>query len=571
MIRTGYFSKKRARILYLLLIGFVAIQFRLIYIQFYKHEHYKEKAIQQSTNFATIPAERGRILDREGKVIAESYLSKSIFTDPTQIKDQEKLEIFIDKASKVLGKSKADLKKACQKKSQFVWLARNLNFKQSQDLESLVKDTRGIYFRDEWTRFYRSGNMMAPIVGIVGTEHQGLTGLEQRYDKILKGQNGKERQIRNAKRKVLYQEVIEEPQSGKDVKLTLDMGIQTFLFNELAKGYNEFSPEVASGIVMDVTTGEILGIATLPAHTPGERVPRDLEGLKPRMVRDVFEPGSTMKPLIYAACIDDRKLDPQEVVHCGHGKKRFGRRVINDYHPYGELTMEQVIIKSSNIGSAMMGIRLGNKRLYDLMTNLGFGEKIYLPLSGESRGILRPYKKWDTYSTTSIPMGHEIAVTMPQMLKAWCALGNGGYVIQPSLEMEIRDEKGEVLRSGGIGFTEGRAFSAKACRETLKALQLVVEKGTGRRAISKLYSIGGKTGTTEKLIDGQYAKNNQNIASFIGLAPIERPRIAVMIVMDGATVYKATGGKVAAPVAKNVIDNVLQYMGVPPNKPEDES
>jgi cell division protein FtsI/penicillin-binding protein 2 len=566
LIRTGYFSKKRARVLYLLLFGFTAIQLRLVYLQFYMHDHYSDKAVQQSTNTSHVPAKRGRILDRQGKVIAESYESQSIWTDPKLISDQEKLKLFLSKASTILEEPYERLAKACQKKSRFVWLFRHLNYKQFQALEQTVKDTPGIYFREEWARFYRSGEMMSPVVGVVGTEHQGLTGLEQRYNKTLRGHAGKVSQVRDAKRMVLKEEVIQVPVPGNDVTLTLDMGIQTILYNELKKGYEEFEPESASGMVMDVQTGQILAMATLPAHVPGEAIPKGLKGLKPRMVVDIFEPGSTMKPLIYAGLLEKKLGHPEEIVDCTGGAKKFGRRVINEFRnkSYGKISFENVIVKSSNIGTAYMAMRLGDKNIYNLLKGLGFGEKNYLPFSGEPRGMLSPLERWTPYySNLSIPMGHEIGVTMTQMLRAYAALGNGGYVLQPSLELNVRDYEGVIQRQGG-SLSVGRIFSASTCRQTLIALQKVVEEGTARRCRSELYDIGGKTGTTEKLIDGKYAKNNKNIGSFVGLAPIEQPRIVVMIAMDSATkgTY-TTGGVVSAPVAKLVIENVLQYLGVP--------
>lgn len=566
MIRTGYFSKKRARVLYLLLFGFTAIQLRLVYLQFYMHDHYSDKAIQQSTNISETPAKRGKILDRHGKVIAESYESLSLWADPKLISNQEKLKVFLGKASTILEEPYENLARACHKKTRFVWLYRHLNYKQHQALQQTVKETPGIYFREEWARFYRSGEMMSPVVGVVGVEHQGLTGLEQKYDKTLRGVAGKVSQVRDAKRKVLKEEVIKEPIPGNDVTLTLDMGIQTILYNELKKGYEEFLPESASGMVMDVQTGQILAMATLPAHVPGEPIPRGLEGLKPRMVVDIFEPGSTMKPLIYAGVLEKKLGHPEEIVDCTGGARKFGRRVINEFRnkSYGKISLEKVIVKSSNIGTAHMALRLGDKNIYNLLKGLGFGEKNYLPFSGEPRGLFSPLEHWTPYySNLSIPMGHEIGVTMTQMLRAYTALGNGGYVLQPSLELNIRNYHGVIQRQGG-SLSVGRIFSESTCRQTLIALEKVVQEGTARRCRSDLYDIGGKTGTTEKLIDGKYAKDNKNIGSFIGLAPIQQPRIAVMIALDSATkgTY-TTGGVVSAPVAKLVIENVLQYLGVP--------
>jgi cell division protein FtsI/penicillin-binding protein 2 len=278
------------------------------------------------------------------------------------------------------------------------------------------------------------------------------------------------------------------------------------------------------------------------------------------MILDTFEPGSTMKPIIYAAMLERRQGTAAEIVHCGHGRKRFGPRILNDVHGYGNLSMEEIIIKSSNIGSAIMGLRLGNEVIYNTLYGLGFGQKNHLPLVGEPRGALRPLKKWDHYSTTSVPMGHEISVNMIQMVRAYATLANGGMVIQPCLEKKILDANGYAVRKGA-GLALRRAFTKNTCDQVIRALEGVVQKGTAKRAKSKLYRLAGKTGTTEKIVNGKYVKN-KNIGSFISMAPASDPKIVVMVTMDEPKGI-SYGGVVAGPVVRRVTEDTLRYMRVP--------
>jgi cell division protein FtsI (penicillin-binding protein 3) len=562
VIRTGEAPKKRARLLYILVFGFCVIIVRLAYLQFVVTDYYDQLATSQSQRKVKMPAERGRIFDRKGRSLAESFASPSLWADPGMIKSDENFLEALQKVSTVINEEYSALLEKCQKKRRFVWLKRRLSRSEVEQVYHIIENTTGLYFSEEWSRFYSNNEMLSPVIGLVGAEHNGLMGLEQRYDKLLEGKSGTLLQIHDARGKILRQEVLLQPERGRDLHLTLDSSIQTFLYKEVLRGYEEHQPISASGIVLDPHTGEILGMVSLPSHRPGDAIATGLTGLHPRMILDTFEPGSTMKPLIYAAMLESGKGRSDEVVNCGHGKKAFGSRVLHDVHGYGDLSMEEIIVKSSNIGAAMMGLRLGNTELYKCLFSLGFGQFNHLPLVGEPRGSLRPLLKWDTFSTTSIPMGHEISVNMIQMVRAYATIANGGTVIQPCLEKAITDEQGEMIRQGG-GLPMGRIFSPKTCQLVMHALRGVVERGTAKKANSELYTIVGKTGTTEKLVNGKYVKN-KNIGSFIAVAPMDSPRLVCMVVMDEPKGV-AFGGVVAAPVVRRVMEDSLQYLGVVPN------
>lgn len=563
MIQTGYFSKKRCRILYLLPLGFFVLICRLFYIQIISHDHYDQLAIRQHRAKQPIVSERGKILDRNNKTLASSFRSKSLVAYPNLITDKKKVEKFLQVVSKVTNTSYQNLNKKVNTKKMFVWLKRNLTPNQSQLLTKKAFNIKGIGFEEEWSRFYPAGRLTSNVLGIVSIDHKGSTGLELFYEKWLKGIPGTREYIHAIRGRPLYSKVLQEPISGHNLKLTIDLNIQTILFSQLEKSYTKYTPKSCSGIVLNVNTGEILAVASLPAHTPGTRISKNLDGLSMKAVNTVFEPGSTMKPVIYASALEHKLINPNNILHCGNGAQKIAGRIMHDTHGYGNLSVRDVIVKSSNIGAAKIGKKLGNKRMFNIMRQMGFGIKTNLPFHGEPKGMLRHLSKWNEYSTGSIPMGHEVSVTMVQMARAYAVFGNGGYLLQPWIEKEIYDIDGKMKKSNS-SLSLRKVFSRKTCNEVIHTLEQVVLRGTARKAQSDLYRIAGKTGTTEKIINGKYVKN-KNIGSFVCLAPASKPKIVVMIVVDEPN-GSSFGGVVAAPFVKNVVEDTLKYLGVPADK-----
>ena len=563
MIKTGYFSKKRCRILYFLPLGFVILIARLFYIQVIQHDKYDQLALRQHTADQKIVSERGQILDRYNKPLASSYRSKSLVAYPNLIEDKKEVRAFMGHAAGVINIPYNKLIKKTFSPKKFAWLKRNLTPNQAKILTAKGYGLKGIGFEEEWSRFYSASRLTSNVLGIVSQDHKGATGLELYYEKYLKGTPGEREYIHAIRGRPLYSKVIKEPIRGHNIKLTIDLNIQTILFSELEKSFYKHKAKACSGIVLNVNTGEILAIASLPAHTPGERIHSDLRGLRLNAVTTVFEPGSTMKPIIYGSALKYNLIKPTDTVHCGNGAQRIAGRVMHDVHAYGNLSYLDVIVKSSNIGAAKIGQKLGNRRMYNTLNSMGFGSKANLPFYGEPNGVLRDLSKWNSFSTGSIPMGHEISVTMVQMARAYAAFGNGGYLLQPWIEKEITDENGKIKKSNS-SLSLKRVFNQKTCNEVVNALEQVVIRGTARKAKSEIYRIAGKTGTTEKIINGQYSKN-KNIGSFVCLAPASKPKIVVMIVVDEPEGV-SYGGVVAAPYVKNVVENTLKYCGVAPDQ-----
>lgn len=569
MIRFHNLPKRRAGILFifpLLLVGVIA---RLFYIQIVEHEYYDNLAARQQVVSYELDGPRGKLLDRAGRSLAESYLAHSVWCDPSLV-SRESFVDFARTAEELLHINAEELiEKVLGSDKKFLWIRHHLDTQQVKEIADKVFTTRGVYFKEEWVRHYAVERLMSPVLGVVGYDHNGLTGLESYFDKQLKGKKGKRRVFRDARRRMiqLRSDWILPPRSGATVKLTLDSSIQTFVYHQLEKHFVKYKPISASAVVLDVQTGEILALVTLPSHSPGDTIKKGLDGLIPRAVTDLFEPGSTMKPFVYAAALQNKLATPEETVHCGNGYKLFGTRALHDVHGYGKLSFKEVMIKSSNIGTAYLAERLGNNRLYAALDRVGFGHRNYLPVPAESAGILRKPEEWSGYSAISISIGHEVAVNLVQLANAYATLANGGYVMQPFLVREIVNDEGEIVEEKStIRFR--RAFSEQTCLRVREALEQVVEKGTARKASSDLFRIAGKTGTTEKLGPKGYLKD-KNISVFAGFAPVSNPRVAIAVMFDEPEAEKAYGGIIAAPPASLALEEILLYMGVAPDKTGD--
>ncbi len=565
MIGSSYANKRRARLLYVLLALLAVLLARLFQIQVLRHEEYLRLAEKQHRLRIPLSEARGTVSDRHGRILAVSRLTRSLWVDPGLV-DNGRLIRFLRPLAELLNAQPQELYEKCTAPGRrFVWLRRHIEEDLEKQLTPFIYAMPGFGFREEWLRHYTCGAMLSPVLGVVGLDQDGLAGIELYLDRQLRSVPGEKVVLRDAFSHQVSLRPVSEilPERGRDLRLTLDRSIQTMLCEELSRLMQEYRPNHASGIVMDPLSGEILALATLPAHQPGDPIAQGMKGLQPLMLAEAFEPGSTMKPFVYGAVLEAGLGRPEERLDCGNGAKRFGGRIIHDVHPCGVVSLEDVIAKSSNIGAAQLGLRLGNRSLHSLLTNLGFGQRTYLPVPGETTGTLRPLKDWSSFSTTSIPMGHEIAVNMVQMATAYAALANGGYLLQPYLVKSITLSSGQpAYDSEALCYR--RIFSKKTCDQVRQALVKVVESGTATRARSQLYTIAGKTGTTEKIDGGQYSKK-KNVALFSGFAPASRPRLVVMITVDepqGASF----GGVVAAPAASRVLEQALLYLGVPPEQ-----
>ena len=544
---------------------------RLVQLQVIERDKLNAITERQHTQTVVIPARPGDIVDRHGRLLATTVTARSLFVDPYRLTDPwqtaRRLAAALDLDADALF-----LRFAKHRDKRFLWIKRRLTESEVEAIAEL-KLPKGMFgFRDEYLRKYPQGRLAAHVVGLRNIDGNGRGGIEQTYDAILRGRDGARQLTRDARGKVVQvrEEVTTAPRHGRTVVLTLDAVIQLYAERELDRIVERWQPRGATAIVMEPQRGEILAMASRPAFDLNN--PRGVPNLAWRnnAIASVYEPGSTLKPFLVAAAIDDGVLKPDESLNCEYGAYRMGRRILHDHHPYGELSVTDVLVKSSNIGMAKVGERLTNDGLYKAVQNWGFGRKTGIELPGEVSGLVRSLDRWDHYSTGSVPMGHEIAVTPLQLINAHVALANGGELLAPRIVLADTDAVLNEQQSSSESIASSRVASVVANRDTTNWLvqgpmREVITRGTGRNARVEGYSVFGKTGTAQKT-DPETGKisSKYHVASFVCGAPADDPKVVVLVVVDepvgGPNHY---GGTVAAPAAAELLRQTLVHLRVP--------
>jgi cell division protein FtsI (penicillin-binding protein 3) len=544
----------RARRLFQFLLAMLAILVgRAGYIQLVRGEEYADRARRQHFTTVEIPAPRGRILDRRGRPLAVSYHARTVAADPQVIDDAG---AFATRAAFLLGEPRtapafaALIAARKEEGKRFVYLRRRIDRDVAARAEAALLD--GLIVREEPRREYPQGRAAASVVGVAGADAEGrvtgLTGLEQIFDGTLRGTDGRSHVLRSGRHEALhlYPECERVPRPGADIVTTLDIVVQQVVEEALDGLEKLHRPRSACAIVLEPRSGEILALASRPALDPAAFPGLDPRSLRVPAAQDSFEPGSTLKPLIVAWALTRGAVGARQVFDCGPGVKYFGGRRLEDVKPNGPLDLEQVLVKSSNIGMAQVGQALGCDETWRLLGMLGFGRKTGIETTGEQTGRFTERAKWHPdYTLVSVSMGHEVTVTPVQLAAAHAALLNGGHVVRPTL-----------LRGRPPASPRRVPFARAASAFVRRAMELVVEEGTGKRARVPGLRIGGKTGTAEKYPEG----SGRYVASFVGFAPADDPRILVVVLADEPQAVdgiKPYGGVVAAPVAGEIFRRVL--------------
>jgi cell division protein FtsI/penicillin-binding protein 2 len=546
----------RARRVFLVLLvllgGLVA---RAGYIQLVRGDEFAERARQMHFKLVTLPAPRGRILDRHGRPLAASYHARSVAADPQEVAHVEEFATrvaFLLHEPQAAPEFAALLEEKRRAGKRFVYLRRRVD----RDLAERVcaSGLRGLDIREEPRREYPHGRAAAAVLGVVGADERGriagLTGLEHRFDAFLRGTDGLSSVFRSGKRETLhlFPERARPPQPGRDLHTTLDATLQQVVEDALDGLQQRHRPRSSCAVALDPATGEILALAGRPALDPAAfpRVGRDC--LRVPAVQCSYEPGSTFKPLICAWALTRGAVQPDQVFDCGPGLKWFGGRRLRDVRPHGHLDLLHVLVKSSNIGIAQVGQALGSDETFDYLRRLGFGRRTTVEVSGEQPGKVTERAKWHrNYTLVSVSMGHEVAMTPLQLAIAYSALLNGGSLLRPTLL------RGPVRTTGRI------PFDPAALRFVRHAMERVVEEGTGRRARVTGLRVAGKTGTCEKYPEG----SRRYVSSFVGYAPADDPRLLVLVVADEPRAVggcKPYGGVVAAPVVGEIFRRALPLL-----------
>jgi cell division protein FtsI (penicillin-binding protein 3) len=562
-------SKKRTVIIRtIIFFCFFVVFVRLFVLMVLDHEMLSKKAEQQYQTTKTIKAQRGRIWDRRMRPLAVNIETDSVYGVPSKAEDIEGLSRQL--ASVInLSAERIKTRFLTKKDKSFVWLARKVDEETSFRIKTLrsALDLEEIGILTEAKRYYPNGHIAAHIIGYTDIDNQGLAGIELIYNDYMKGRAGKVSVGMDARGQNLY-EGLESYVAGNELFLTIDETLQNIVERELENAAQRWKAESAVAIMMDPNTGEVLAMANRPTYDPNFPGSVDPSYRRNRAITDIYEPGSTFKVILASAAIEEGVVRPGEKFDVSQGFIRVPGGIIKDPHKHEILTFSEIIQKSSNVGAVQIGLRLGKERLYKYIKKFGFGEKTGIDLPGEVRGLVRSIDKWSGRSLASISIGHEIAVTPLQILRAYSAIANGGKLVKPYIVSEIVSSNGEVIKRFPP-MIKRRVISESTARIMREVLKTVVEEGgTGESASIHGNLVAGKTGTAQ-MIDpetGTYSKEDF-VSSFIGFVPADNPKIALIVV-----IYKPKGerygGVVAAPVFKNIIEHSLIYLNIPMEKQE---
>ncbi len=536
---------------------------RLFYLQLIKGNQFYQIALQQQEKYLIVRGERGKIFDSCGRVFAMDRNIYSIFADPSRVSNKKAA------ATKIASVLDMDFKLVLDRLSKdrmFVWLKRNLDQDKAQEHLREI-GLNGLGIKIERKRIYPHNSLASQVLGAVDIDNRGISGLEFYYNDILEGAEGYRLTLGDGKNLTLngFTTTYMPPKNGNTLVLTIDQVLQYYAQEEAEQIYKKYKAKRVSVVVMDPYNGEILSLVNIPTFNPNNIVDADLVNIRNSAIADIFEPGSVFKVITAAALLDQELIGLNDKIYCENGSYKMGRRILHDYHAYGDLDFKSVIVNSSNIGVAKAVMKMDKYDFYEYLKLFGIGRPTGVDLPGESGGILREPGSWSDYSQTSIAMGQEVAVNCLHLGKIMSIIANGGYSIKPHIVKEIRDESGFKTRE--INLSKGeRILRPEVAKEMQLLLQEVVESGTGRNARSSLYNISGKTGTAQKanLEEGGYHKNKY-VATFMGFIPTEEPKIVIVVTVDEPQPLHF-GGVVSAPAFKNIAEKAMLYLTVSENK-----
>lgn len=555
-------------------VGFVVLVFaavwtglgvRLAYLHLGENRelHAKVESIRQFEK--DIQVNRGRIYDRNGSLLALDLMTRHVSVDPSAVQQAGHGRSLAVRLGQILDLSPATIYATTQKPNRRQeYIAKFVHDDKVEAIQAL--GFKEVFFQEVSTRYYPLENLMSHVLGYVNHEGVGSAGIELAYHKALRGSPGyRQTQIDGKRQEIFALRAVDiEPVPGDSIHLTLDRAIQYFTETALDQAMAVSEAEGAWAVVQHVKTGEILAMASRPTFNPNRYNEYPDLARRNSAIGYVYEPGSIFKIASIAAVLNERLFRTTDVIDCENGAWFHAGKVLRDFHDYDKLTVADVLKKSSNIGTAKMALQLGEERLYRYLEGFGFGEKTGIELPAEERGILHPVRSWSSLSLSRVCIGHEVMVTALQMVNMMAVFGNHGYRLKPHLIKRIVGEDGTVKYEAQPEVL-GRPIRGDTARLMCKLLTRVTEPGgTGRKARFDGFTVAGKTGTAEKVIDGVYSRD-KNIASFLGLVPAEDPQLAIIVVVDAPGNYEArTGGTAAAPVFREIAENAVKYLDIPP-------
>ncbi|MBE3572248.1 MAG: stage V sporulation protein D [Moorella humiferrea] len=559
--------KRLAFVFFLLAMGLTAVIFRLAWLQLVKGNELQQKALENRLNPMPVTAQRGVIYDRNRHELAISIATDYIGAFPPEIKESGRAEEIAAKLSAILGIPADKILEKITRNTGFEFIERQVEFDKAQKIKDLKLP--GIEVVPESRRYYPNGMLAAHVLGFAGIDNQGLEGLEAMYDKELSGEDGKivlefdalGHEIPRATHRYI------PPQNGHSLVLTIDQTIQYIAERELDKIMaSPTKPRKANIVVMDPKTGEILAMASRPAFDPNNygKYPNSVWGNP--LVRDAYEPGSAFKIITAAAALEEGVVSPTDRFY-DPGYIKVGPDTINCWLPggHGSESFVEGVKNSCNPVFVQVALRLEEKKaglFYDYIKAFGFGAPTGIDITGEGTGLLIPFNELKPINIATIGIGQGIAVTPIQLITAVAAVANGGQLVRPHLVKEILDNKGNVVKKYEPEVIR-RVISPATAKRLSEMLEAVVSEGTGRNAYIPGYRVGGKTGTAQKAGPGGYMEGKY-VASFIGFAPVNDPRLVALVTIDEPQGYPYYGGTVAAPIFQRVVSDALHYLKVPP-------
>jgi cell division protein FtsI (penicillin-binding protein 3) len=560
-------NRKRITILNTVIIfGFLVIFLRLTDLMVFNHKNLAEKARLQQVKAEDIQVRRGNIYDRRGREFAVNIELESLYCDAGEVAiDQKRLT----KLSAALGTKPEVIRARFRPDRRFIWLDRKLRPEEAKKIKAILgmdresgTDVKGFGFLAEPQRFYPKGKLASHVVGLVGLDNQPLEGLELKYNRYLTATGGKVYLPRDAGGNMLSPGVILEAK-GNDILLTIDEGLQYIVEKELDIAMEKWKAKAGVVIMMDPFTGEILALANRPTYDLNDLGDVSEREIRNRAITDIYEPGSTFKVIVGTAALEEKLVNTTTLFDCSRGGIEVGGKFIRDAHKHGVLTFKEVIQKSSNVGSVQIGMKLGKERVYKYAKLFGFGDETGIDLPGEVSGWIRKPDKWSATSIGAISIGQEVAVTPLQVLRAYSAIANGGYLVEPHVVSEIRTHDGEPVFSFGEA-EKKRVISSKTASIFKDILKTVVkEGGTAQDASVEGSQVAGKTGTAQ-LVDPATKRYSREkfVSSFVGFVPADKPEFAMIVVIyePRGQIY---GGIVAGPVFRSIASQGLSYLDVP--------
>ena len=548
----------------LLVLIFTGFAWRLINLQVLQHDYYSRIAAEKHSQRKVTHARRGRILDRNGEELAVNIPVCTVVADGTHIKDPQ---VLARVAAPYLEIPEKDLAAKLSTKDPYVIIRKEVSEERAQAMIRGMEDSKlhGLDIEEECVRSYPNGEMLCHVLGFVDHSGKGIDGIEKVFDADLAGHDGFRLIERDRKGReiVVYRGQEELPEQGSDIRLTIDMGLQAIVEHEIDTTFKELHPVSATAILADPNTGEILAMACRPNFDPNKINEAKQDAMRNRAITDMYEPGSTFKIVVAAAALNEKIVDEKTRIYCENGLFQYGGKTIKDHHKAGDMSVEEILQYSSNIGSAKISLRMKDEDYYSYVRRFGFGEKTGIPLHGEITGLVNPPHRWDMLTKTRMAFGQSVSVTPIQMVMGMSVIANGGKLMKPRLVLS----KGE-----GSAVSEADSFREVVSEKTAKFVSSALEKvvsqqGTAPLARVEGFPVAGKTGTAQKSGPHGYLDNHY-IVSFAGFLPAEKPRLIGLVIVDDAKIGSAAnyGGLVAAPVFSKIGGRAARYLDLVPTE-----